>query len=193
MRLRHREKLFGIGRCRPMDREAKCRVMHLARCLMRRTEKGRAYGQIGAKAFAVLQTLLWCHHNAKSGRCYPSYQTIAEAAGCARSTVAEAINSLEAAGLLTWVNRLRRVRQWSNELGAPVTLVLRASNAYRFADPKGPPDTAQTPKSEKPTGTKNQGLNPDLLAALDHLKRGLARGASARTMPGWGAPGAAAV
>ncbi len=35
-----REKLFGDGRPRPMDRNAKARVMVYARALMRRTEVG---------------------------------------------------------------------------------------------------------------------------------------------------------
>jgi hypothetical protein len=52
-----------------------------ARCLSRRTDKGRAYGQITAKALSVLEALLWSFQNAKSGLCFPSYQTIAEAAG----------------------------------------------------------------------------------------------------------------
>ncbi len=39
-----REKLFGMGRPRALDRNAKIRIMHWARCLSRRTEKGRAYG-----------------------------------------------------------------------------------------------------------------------------------------------------
>jgi len=54
---------------------------------------------------AVWQTgvLLWAFHNARSGLCFPSYEAIAEAAGCARSTVAEAIKALEDAGInLTW-------------------------------------------------------------------------------------------
>ena len=45
------------GRPRPMDRNAKVRIMHLARALMRRTEAGKAYGAISAKALAVLETL----------------------------------------------------------------------------------------------------------------------------------------
>ena len=53
-----REKLFGDGRPRPMDRNAKARVMVYARALMRRTEAGKAYGQITAKALAVLEALL---------------------------------------------------------------------------------------------------------------------------------------
>jgi DNA-binding FadR family transcriptional regulator len=61
---------------------------------------GKAYGQITAKALAVLQALLWRFHNASSGRCFPSYEAIAEAAGCARSTVYEAIRALEQAGVL---------------------------------------------------------------------------------------------
>jgi hypothetical protein len=43
-----------------------------------------------------LEALLWGFHNAKSGLCFPSYERIAEAAGCARSTVAEALKALEA-------------------------------------------------------------------------------------------------
>jgi hypothetical protein len=46
---RRREKVFGIGRSRALDRNAKVRIMHWARCLARRTEKGRAYGVITAK------------------------------------------------------------------------------------------------------------------------------------------------
>jgi hypothetical protein len=34
---RHREKVFGDGRPRPLDRNAKVRVMTLVRALMRRT------------------------------------------------------------------------------------------------------------------------------------------------------------
>jgi Helix-turn-helix domain len=127
-----RPKLFGAGRPRPIDREGKVRLMHLGRALMRRTEKGKAYGAISAKALAVLQALLWTFHNGKSGLCYPSYEKIAEAAGCARSTVAVAIQALELAGVLTWVHRLVRVRP---PLGGRVPRVIRTSNGYQFNDP----------------------------------------------------------
>jgi len=59
----------------------------------------------------MLEALLWGFHNARSGLCFPSYESIADKAGCARSTVAEAIKALEDAGLLTWVNRIVRVRE----------------------------------------------------------------------------------
>jgi hypothetical protein len=42
-------------------------------------EKGRAYGQVTAKALAVLEALLWAFHNAKSGICFPSYERISPA------------------------------------------------------------------------------------------------------------------
>ncbi len=50
LRARPREKVFGPGRPRPMDRNAKVRIMHLARCLKRRTEKGKHYGVLTGKA-----------------------------------------------------------------------------------------------------------------------------------------------
>jgi hypothetical protein len=62
-----------------------------------------------------------------------------KAAHCARSTVHDAIQSLEAAGLLEWVNRLKRVRECAPGLpgiGASRIRVLRTSNAYSFLDPK---------------------------------------------------------
>ena len=149
--------MFGLGRPRVLDRNAKVRIMHWARCLSRRTEKGRAYGAVTAKALAVLEALLWGFHNAKSGLCFPSYERIAEAAGCARSTVAEALKALEDAGIMTWVQRVKRVRERCADLlgdNGWRWRVLRTSNAYNFRDP-GSPDPS---KSEKPTGTPNQGF-----------------------------------
>jgi len=157
-----REKLFGDGRPRPMDRNAKARVMVYARALMRRTEAGKAYGQITAKALAVLEALLWGFHNAKSGLCFPSYEKISGAAGCARSTVAEAIKALEDAGILSWVNRLKRVFEPSRDLfghRSRKTRVLRTSNGYIFIDPKSgqtPVSSRNSSKSDFPSGTPIQ-------------------------------------
>jgi len=132
---------------------------HLARALSRRTEEGKAYGAITAKALAVLQALLWGFHNAKSGLCFPSYEKIAEAASCARSTTAAAIKALEDAGILSWVNRLRRVAEAGRDLfGHHIrkTRVLRTSNGYVFIDPqppKRPQSLGDCSKSDFPTGT----------------------------------------
>src|SRR6476620_1363800 len=146
---RRREEVFGDGKLRPMSRNVKLRIMVLARVLMRPTEPGKPYGAITAKHFAVLQALLWSFHNAASGLCFPSYEAIAEKAGCARSTVAEAIKALEKAGLLTWVHRIwRRYERVINLFGEGVhgqrSRVERTSNGYRFPEP---PDVG-SPKSE---------------------------------------------
>ena len=41
--------------------------------------------------------------------CFPSHEAIAARAGCARSTVAEALKALEWAGVLTWQHRIARM------------------------------------------------------------------------------------
>ncbi len=68
-------------------------------------------------------------HNAASGRCFPSYDRIAEAAGCARSTIASALRALETAGLLSVCNRLIRVRWHDATARAWRIRVMRTSNS----------------------------------------------------------------
>ena len=165
-----REKLFGEGRLLPLDRNAKARIMVYARTLMRRTETGKHYGVITAKFVAVLEALLWGFHNAGTGRCFPSYERIAERAGCARSTVYTAIHALERAGVLTWVNRIARIREWGPDLFGRArnrVRVLRTSNAYAFVDPKPSARPPVSSKSELPTGTEGQELNLLPRPALD--------------------------
>jgi len=158
--LRHRrEKLFGDGRPRPLDRNAKVRVLTLARALKHRTVAGKHYGDVTAKFIDVLEALLWGFHNAHTGRCFPSYDTIADKAGCARSTVYEAIRALEAAGIMTWVNRIARIREPVLDLfgqWATRWRVIRTSNAYAFIDPNPGAPCRQPSKSELPTGTTDQ-------------------------------------
>jgi hypothetical protein len=43
---------------------------HWASCLSRRTQKGKAYGVVTAKALAVLEALLWGFHNCRSGSAF---------------------------------------------------------------------------------------------------------------------------
>ena len=73
-------------------------------------------GLLTAKYLDVLEALLWGFHNARSGLCFPSLATIAKAAACAPSTVAEAIKALEAVGILSWVNRIVRIRERCEDL-----------------------------------------------------------------------------
>ena len=144
--------MFGEGRLVPLDRNAKVRIQTLARALMRRTEPGKHYGVLTAKFVMVLDALLWSFHNAASGRCFPSYERIAGKADCDRSTVYNAINALERAGILTWVHRIKRIREWGADLFGKARnreRVVRTSNQYAFVDPKAS-------ESKFSTGTPNQ-------------------------------------
>jgi len=166
--------MFGVGRPRALDRNAKVRIMHLTRALSHRTEPGKHYGQITAKALAVLEALLWGFHNARSGICFPSLATIGERARCAVSTVQKAIAALEAAGLLTWVNRIKRVREWAPCLpgvGATRVRVVRTSNGYAFSDPS----PGNSSNADFRQGTSNQGFIP-LFASDTAIAKSSARG-----------------
>jgi DNA-binding FadR family transcriptional regulator len=146
-----RAKIFGTGKPQPLCRNAKARIMHAAKALMRRTLPGRAWGVLSAKCISVLETLLFGFHG-RSGLAYPAYEAIAERAACARSTVAESIKALESVGLITWANRLVRRRE------AGQTRVMRSSNSYQFTDP----NPGQTSKSDPAHSTRI----PDLRRAL---------------------------
>jgi Helix-turn-helix domain len=157
---RRREKVFGPGRAVPLDRNAKARIAAYARAWSARNRQGRQHrGPITRAFLDVLGALLWGFHNSRTGCCFPSYESIAEAAECARSTVAEALKALEWAGVLTWQNRISRILVRERDLfgqWAARWQVIRTSNAYAFRDPK--PQLAGVPgcKSENPTGTQNQ-------------------------------------
>jgi hypothetical protein len=183
-----REKVFGAGRAVPLDRNAKCRVQAYARAWDRRhRQPGQRGGALGRAALDVLGALLWAFHNARTGVCFPSYERIAERAGCARSTVAEAIKALEFAGVLTWQNRIVRVRERCRDLWSRSGWqwrVVRTSNAYVFRDPavmqfRGVP----TSKSDQQMGTPDQEIkSPSLAPTIDPgspLERALARFATA--------------
>ena len=116
-------------------------------------------GPITRAFLDVLEALLWGFHNARSGCCFPSYEAIAAKAECARSTVAEALKALEWAGVLTWQNRITRIRVRERDLfgrWASRWRVIRTSNAYVFRDPQPRLAGVSASKSENPTGTLNQ-------------------------------------
>jgi hypothetical protein len=196
-----REKQFGQGRAIPLDRNAKARVMVLAQSFLHRQcdgsekAKGAAYGALTAKYLDVLRALLFGFHNTKNGRCFPSYDAIADRAGCARSTVYLAITALENLGILTWVNRVVRARvpdlAMTDLLGYAMSRirVLRTSNAYTFSDPHPQKQRDgfldQFTKSEIPSGTPTPLLSlsptltePALAAALSRLGAALGRAAT---------------
>jgi hypothetical protein len=176
---RRREKVFGEGRCQPLDRNAKARIMVYARAWSARHRRpGQHRGPLTRATLEVLAALLWGFHNSRDGRCFPSYESIAARAQCCRDTVYEAIRALEAADILTWVNRLIRVQFREVDLFGKLALrsrLIRTSNAYVFRDPlpcaqgpgrgyaderrepaSGTISIALTSKSENPPETQNQ-------------------------------------
>jgi len=78
---------------------------------------------------------------------------------CARSTVAETIKALEDAGLLSWVNRITRIRERCEDLfgrfGTRLR-VIRTSNGYQFHDPKAAVSRGYASKSDFQSGTPIQ-------------------------------------
>ena len=161
-----REKVFGLPRGNPLDRNAKVRIMVYAEAWSaRHRQPGQHRGPLTRSFIEVLQAILWGFHNSKSGLCFPSYEAIAEKARCNRDTVYEAIKALEFADVLTWANRIVREQVRERDLFGQWAYrwrIVRTSNAYLFRDPL--PCAAGRPvegasKSENPPVTLNQDLS----------------------------------
>lgn len=153
--IRRREKVFGKGRCRPLDRNAKVRITMYARAWSaQHKQPGQHRGPLTRAYVEVLAALLWGFHNSRDGRCFPSYEAIAARAQCCRDTVYKAIKALELAGIMTWVNRVVRVQfRETDLLGKRVlrTRLIRTSNAYLFHDPL-PGGSHPNPQNRRPGG-----------------------------------------
>jgi hypothetical protein len=180
--MRRREKLFGPGRAVPLDRNAKARVMAYAKAWgARHREPGQHRGPITRTFLGVLEALLWGFHNSRDGRCFPSYESIAERAQCARSTVAEALKALEWAGVLGWAHRIARIQVRERDLFGRMASrwrVIRTSNAYVFRDPQQRAAGRLASESENRSGTLNQEIQiliTDLVDPDSPLERALAR------------------
>ena len=162
-----REKVFGPGRGIPLDRNAKARIIVYARSWSaKHKQPGQHRGPLTRAFMEVLEALLWGFHNSRDGRCFPSYESIAAKADCNRDTVYEAIRALEFANVLTWVNRITRIRVRDLDLFGQMATrwqIIRTSNAYTFRDPlpcaEGRPDPRDFHKSENPPGTLNQDIS----------------------------------
>jgi hypothetical protein len=144
----NRKKLFGMPPSSGIDRNQRHRVITFAKGWnAAHREPGQHIGPITRTAMLVLRALLYDFANHQTGSCFPSYEAIAEKAGCARSTVAEALRILEFAGVLRIYTRLKRAGG----------RVLRTSNAYVFRD--------MIPESENRPGTKSSKdsvISPDV-------------------------------
>jgi hypothetical protein len=181
-----REKIFGDAPGAPLDGNAKARIMAYARAYnAKHRAAGQHWGPLTRTCMQVLEALLWSFHNSKSGRCFPSYETIAERARCNRDSVYEAIKALEAADVLTWLNRITRIRVKEPDLLGQLVArwqIIRTSNAYVFRDPLPCSTVPEKYKSENPPGTLNQELTllskkvePPPLAPDNPLTLALAR------------------
>ncbi len=155
-----REKVFRTVLGSPMGQKAKKAIIRSVDLYNAKNRKlGEHHGPITPAFQRVLIAMLWKFHNSRTGYCFPSYETIAAAAKCCRDTVKEAIKALEAADILTWVNRFDKIRtQCRDFLGQVVTRwqVIRTSNAYCFRDPLPCATECHPYKAENPPGTLNQ-------------------------------------
>jgi DNA-binding MarR family transcriptional regulator len=156
-RQRRRSTLDPV-KYRRLTREQRARLIFLAeRFDAHSREPGKHGGCLKRTGLQVLRILLFHFHNVHNGRCDPSLDTIAKAAGMARSTVAKALNRLEAAGIIERIRRVRWVRrdgrkrceQWSN------AYLLNVPKQYR----KEEGDYANSAKSSK------SGKQPETTAA----------------------------
>lgn len=131
-----RRKTFGLPDSHGLDRNTRTRLMVFARAW---SARHRAPGQHKGPITRAFLEVLWAlldFANTRTGSCFPGYEAVAAKAKCARSTVGQAIRVLEWAGVITVVNRLRRVGP----------RVFRTSNAYLFR--------AMAPSSENRAGTQ---------------------------------------
>ena len=157
-----REKIFGPAPEHRLDGNAKARVWAAAGAYNAANRQPRQHwGPLTRATMSVLKALLWRFHGADGGgRCFPGYERIAAVAKCHRDTVCEALKALEQAGILTWVNRITRIRRRERDLfGAwgSVWQVIRISNGYIFRDPLDCQPGRKGYKSENPA----RPLNPE--------------------------------
>jgi hypothetical protein len=173
-------------RCfRPIDRNAKARLLYLAEAIEHRTKgKGCRQGALGHIGIKVLRALLLAFLDGQSGRCEPSYDAIAAKANICRQSVANALARLEACGILTITRRLVR------ELIDGIWTSRQASNCYAFSEPGAAP----CPPCRTVKVRSFPSPMPPLLAILNALAPKpslLSRGDSAKDLK-WGLPGVAA-
>ncbi len=122
---------------KPIDRNARSKILYLAEALERRTKRpGCPNGCLGWIGVKVLRALILHFHNKHSGLTCPSYTALQAMTGVCRSSIASAIQRLEKAGILQVMRRLvrervTRVSPHTGEMEIIVTTV-QTSNLYRF-------------------------------------------------------------
>jgi DNA-binding Lrp family transcriptional regulator len=108
--------------------------MFQAEALERRTKPVRGRnGVLGYVGLAVLKALVCGFQRASDGMCCPSVKAIQEKTGLSRSAIFEALNRLEAAGIVKRVRRL--VRRLVDFGGLARLTTVQTSNLYAFFEP----------------------------------------------------------
>lgn len=174
-KLYHRGSRFGDPERRRIDRNLVARILFLAEALERRTRaKGQHGGLLKAKGLDVLRALLRGCYSYRTGECFPSYQRIAELAGCCVETVRIKLRALEAAGIIETIRRKVVANFTSRVHRVRFDFAVQTSNSYVFNIPI--PDRAQHGDLELPLfagkASETNGFVPD--AKLRH-ETGLAR------------------
>jgi hypothetical protein len=179
-----RQKAFDTP-AHALSRSCKLALIKKVFALRRFKINHKFFGVLTPKCVDVYRGLIWGHHNATTGKCFPSYLRIAKTAKCALSEVRNHIADLEAAGLIKVFNRLRRVKQWDADRELWVTRVVRTSNAYLFMLPADVVQEScpQPSKAENQPGTQKQVLENSLKESLDRLLDGLKKHVAAQTSP----------
>jgi hypothetical protein len=192
-RLYHRSSRFGDPERRRLDRNLVARILWLAEALDRRTRgKGQHGGLLKAKGLDVLRALLRGFYSYRDGTCFPSWEAIAEAAGCCRETVRAKLRILEQLGIIETVRRKVVASFTSRVQRVRVDFAVQTSNSYVFnfavADRHAHGDLALPllhpelvlPQNHSEPGAKlrpvtslpiKTNLPPDLAAALEGLGR----------------------
>jgi hypothetical protein len=122
---RNAEYVTDLHAFTPIDRNGRIRVIAEAEALELRTKaKGQKSGVLKQSGLTVLRCLLLTFCAIPTGHCCPSYEAIRKATGYCTSTIAGALQRLEASGLLRISRRLIRTPQGARQ----------TSNAYAFSE-----------------------------------------------------------
>src|SRR4051794_34895419 len=134
--LYRRGSQFGSPEGRKLDRNLVAKILFLTEALDRRTRGLRQHGGLlKAKGLDVLRALLRHFYSYATGECFPSYDAIAEAAGCARSTVAAKLRVLEQLGIVETIRRKVVASFTSRVHRVRFDVAVQTSNSYRFNIP----------------------------------------------------------
>jgi Helix-turn-helix domain len=131
--LYHCGSQFGPPERRKLDRNLVAKILFLAEALDRRTRGPRQHGGLlKAKGLDVLRALLRRFYSYCDGTCFPSYDAIAEAAGCCRATVAAKLRILEQLGIVETIRRKVVASFTSRVHRVRFDAAVQTSNSYRF-------------------------------------------------------------